>query len=72
MMEPQLNEIIPDAEFKTADDMARIFGVSRRHFLERMSKMPGFPQPYRVGRWMRWDVAEIRKYISKNRYVGGL
>ena len=63
--------ILPDGEYVSADDVAGMLGVSRRHFVERMSKLPGFPQPFTAGRWRAWSVDELRKYISKTRSIVG-
>lgn len=33
----------------------------------RLTRTPGFPAPYRIGRNVRWDVGEVTEWLTQQR-----
>lgn len=51
----------------TTEDLARMFRLSRKHVQNRVIHHPKFPKPYRVGGALRWNAAEVQKYLEQTR-----
>ena len=60
---------------RSAEELAKEYGYSERHFAERISKIDGFPSPAGNGLWNRYKVFEwmnenghrLREYLRRNR-----
>lgn len=50
------------AVLSTTDQLCEHYQISRTTFW-RLSQKPGFPQPYRIGRILRWDADAIRAFL---------
>lgn len=48
------------------ESAAALLSVTKRHFLERLAPLPGFPQPLRVGH-PRWKASEILEWAESER-----
>lgn len=52
-------------EYGTVADCLRFFKVSRRTFDSVTRRLPGFPEPKRLGpRTLRWDMREIQRWAD--------
>lgn len=51
----------------TIDDIARMWGVSRRHARDVLVKTPGFPPPApgSGARLKRWALGDVQAYIHR-------
>lgn len=58
--------------FVTAEDIARLLSLSKRHVAERITNEPGFPKPFVFkGRGARrWQREEVTQWI-RNRQLRG-
>jgi predicted DNA-binding transcriptional regulator AlpA len=48
----------------TVKELADHLNVSRASIYNYLRKIPGFPQPKKVGRLSRWDPEEVDKFMS--------
>ncbi|MBM2884044.1 hypothetical protein JFK97_06540 [Chromobacterium phragmitis] len=51
---------------------AKYLGVSERHFSERLSLLPGFPEPFNVAAGekrmdLRWKAKDIMSWVERKR-----
>lgn len=54
-------------ETMTAGDIAKIIGCSERNVKDRVTKMPKFPTPIKIGRNRVWIKAEFSEWFMKQR-----
>lgn len=50
----------------TADEAADLLGVERRSIYTYVRRMPGFPQPTKIGRTLLFDEQELLGWRAKH------
>lgn len=50
----------------TADEAASLLGVKRESVYSYARRLPGFPQPTRVGRTVLWKRADLLKWRAEH------
>lgn len=56
-----------DNPFVDAAGVAAILFVDERTVVERLRFKDGFPKPFKPGKKLLWDRAEMIKYVRKHR-----
>lgn len=51
----------------TADDIAELLRCTADHVRDRITKRKGFPPAYRLGGLLRWERAEVLRWIDAQR-----
>lgn len=54
----------PATQKAAAQEFCNLFQIGRTTFW-RLTKMDGFPAPIRIGRAVRWDLAEVEAFLKK-------
>ena len=54
----------PATQKAAAQDFCNLLQIGRTTFW-RLTKMDGFPAPIRIGRAVRWDLAEVEAFLKK-------
>lgn len=65
------NTVAPEPLAVSAAELADLLGISTRH-VANLDKWGRIPAPHRLGRAVRWNVAEVRAWLdsgSPNRTV---
>lgn len=50
------------AGYLTTDEAAALLGIVRRSVYDFAARLPGFPQPTRIGRTVLWPEEELREW----------